>query len=397
MFVDHILQNRKKLDAFENKAIRVPFFVPSINNDDSQAIKDALSKPLLTDGPKLQRFESMFSKFTGAKYAIGVSNGTAALHLSLKAIGVGKGDEIIIPDMTFVATASAVLMTDATPVLADVEKNDLNISVNSIKKVLTSKTRAIIAVHFAGNVCEIEKIKHLAKKNNLLLIEDCAHAIGVKYRKKHVGLFGNAGCFSFYPTKNITTIEGGMVITNSKKIAQYVTNARNHGITKSLKQRFSYGKPWDYDIKEIGYNYRLDEIRSSLGISQLKRIKKLNLLRKNAYNYYNSKLSTIKGIEIPKILDPNESSSYHLYIIKIKKEYGMSRDKVFDMLLRKGIRTSVHYKPLHKFTIIKKRSKIINSLKNSKETYRELLSLPLYATISRQEQDYVIKILKNKK
>ena len=167
-----ILQNRKKLDAFENMAIKVPFFIPSTNNDDSKAIRDALNKPLLTDGPNLRKFELMFSKFTGAKYSIGVSNGTAALHLSLKAVGVGKGDEVIIPDMTFVATASAVLMTGATPVLADVEKNDLNISIDSIKKVLTSKTRAIIPVHFAGNVCKIEKIKQLAKKNNLLIIED---------------------------------------------------------------------------------------------------------------------------------------------------------------------------------------------------------------------------------
>ena len=207
----------KSKDAFNNKSIKVPFFSPYITNDDRKIIQNTLKNTLLTDGPILENFESSFCKFTNSKYAIGVSNATSALHLSLKSLGITSGDEVIIPDMTFIATSSAIMLTGATPVLADVNDDDFNISINSIKKNITSKTKAILPVHFAGQPCDIKKITKIAKSNDLLLVEDCAHALGTKFENKHVGTFGNTGCFSFYPTKNITSIEGGMVITNSKK------------------------------------------------------------------------------------------------------------------------------------------------------------------------------------
>jgi len=387
------LKNKNK-DAFKNKSIKVPFFSPQITNDDRKIIQNTLKNTLLTDGPILRKFELSFSNFTGAKYAIGVSNATSALHLSLKSLGIKTGDEVIIPNMTFIATSSAIMLTGATPVLADVNENDFNISINSIKKNITSKTKAILPVHFAGQPCDIKKIKKLASSNNLLLIEDCAHALGTKFENKHVGTFGNVGCFSFYPTKNITTIEGGMIITNSKKIAEYVISARNHGLTKSLSKRFSQGKPWDYDVIEAGYNYRLDEIRSALGMNQLKRIKKINLDRKNACEYYNSKLKNIEGIITPDY--PTKSlSSYHLYIIKITNNFKTSRNQLFKKLLDDGIRTSVHYKPLHEFTILKTKGKIKDKLKISKKLYGEMLSLPLYQNITKKEQDIVIDCIKN--
>ena len=383
----------KKIDVFKNSKIKVPFFYPSISKDDQLAVKNALNSPLLTDGPLLKKFESNFARFTGAKYAIGVSNATSALHLSLKALGITKGDEVIIPDMTFVATASSILFTGATPVVADID-NDLNISIESIEKNITKKTKAILPVHFAGKICNINKIKKIARNNNLKLIEDCAHGIGTREGKKHVGTFGNAGCFSFYPTKNFTTIEGGMVITNSKDIAKYVTTARNHGLTKTLSNRFSSGKPWDYDVIEPGYNYRLDEIRSALGINQLKRVKKLNLLRKNAAKYYYLKLKDINEIEIPEILNYN-NHVYHLYIIKIKNNSRISRDDLFEKLLSAGIRTSVHYKPLHKFTMFVKKGKKYDSVLKSEKAYSEIISLPMYPSITKKEQDIVIETIKN--
>ncbi len=379
-------------DAFANKSIKVPFFYPSINKKDRDAVVEALKSPLLTDGPKLVEFESAFSKLTSSKFAIGVSNATSALQLSLKALRIGWGDEVIIPDMTFVATASSVLLTGATPVLVDVEKEDMNISVDSIQRSITKRTKAIIPVHFAGKVCKIQEIMKIAKKNNLVVIEDCAHAIGARYKGKHVGTFGNAGCFSFYPTKNITTLEGGMIVTNSKKTSDYVKAARNHGITKSLKQRFSGGKPWDYDVTEPGYNYRLDEIRATLGISQLERLSRLNLQRKKAYKYYNFKLNEINGIITPQYSDRGDHV-FHLYIIKILKNYGLSRDGLFAKLQQIGIRTSVHYKPLHKFTVFKKRAKIYDKLENSNQLYNQILSLPFYPTITRKEQDFIVKCI----
>tara|TARA_B110001454_G_scaffold59287_1_gene58001 strand:+ start:3013 stop:4155 length:1143 start_codon:yes stop_codon:yes gene_type:complete len=367
----------------------IRFFLPGITKEDKKAVLNALNNSLLTDGPKLRQFESAFAKFTGAKYTIGVSNATSALHLSIKAHGIKKGDEVIVPDMTFVATANAVVQAGATPIFADVEKETMNISVNSIKKKITSKTKAIIPVHFAGKICDIVKIIKFAKKNNLIVIEDCAHAIGTQYNKKHVGNFGNAGCFSFYPTKNITTIEGGMVITNSKKIAQYVMSARNHGLTKTLEQRYANGKPWDYDMIESGFNYRLDEVRSALGLSQLKRIKKINTERKRIFEYYNIKLKNIEGIVTPNSLSKNEHA-YHLYIMRIKDGSKISRDQLFTQLLKYGIKTTVHYKPLHKFTAFKKLRGNNRDMENSNQLYKEIISLPLYLNMPKKEQDYVI-------
>ena len=367
----------------------VPFFAPWITSEDKKAVMDALNSSLLTDGPKLRQFESAFAKFTGARYAIGVSNATSALHLSIKALGIGKGDEVIVPDMTFVATANAVVLSGAVPVFADVEKETMNISIDSIKKKINSKTKAVIPVHFAGKVCDIVTISKIARKNNLVVIEDCAHAIGARYGEKHVGNFGSTGCFSFYPTKNITTIEGGMVITNSKKTAEYVMSARNHGLTKTLVQRYASGKPWDYDVIESGYNYRLDEIRSALGLSQLKRIKKLNALRKKTFEYYNNRLKHVKGLVTPHSSASNDHA-YHLYIMRVEKNNNVSRDELFIQLLKYGIKTTVHYKPLHEFTAFNKFKNNNDDMKNSKQLYEEIISLPFYPNMPKKQQDFVI-------
>lgn len=386
------MKSRKNI--FKNSKIRVPFFVPNITNDDKKSINETLDSGVLTNGPNLSKFEKLFSKYTNSNYSVGVSSATAALHLSLKALGIGKNDEVIVPDLTFVATANAVLMTGAIPIMADVNLDDFNINIESIKKNITKKTRAVIPVHFAGNPCNMNRIMEIAKKNNLFVVEDCAHALGSFYKNKHVGTFGHIGCFSFYPTKNITTLEGGMVITKSKKFSTYVASSRNHGITKTLEERYAKDFPWDYDISEAGYNYRMDEIRAVLGINQLNRIKKINQNRRNSVKYYNEKLSDIEGIEPQNILNIKENSC-HLYIVKINNdEFGMDRNSVSKKLLKRGIQTSVHYKPLHKFSIFKN-IKIYDNLKNSNILYDQILSLPLYTGISKQEQDIVINELKN--
>jgi len=367
--------------------IKIPLFSPSITREDKKSIENILNNQILTGGPTLEKFEKMFAKFTGAKYAIGVSNATSALFLSLKSIGIKKDDEVIIPDMTFVATANAVIHAGGKPVLIDVNLDDMNISVEEIKKAITKKTKAILPVHFAGKACDMKKIKKIAKENNLYLIEDCAHAIGTFVNKKHVGTFGEAGCFSFYPTKNITTIEGGMIITNSKKIVEKIKNYRNHGITKTLSQRYSLGKPWEYDVVEPGYNFRLDEVRSGLGISQLKRIKKMNARRKSIFNYYNKNLSKINGIKIP--IKAWGTDSHHLYIIRVKKNFSLYRDQLFEKLSKEGISTTLHYKPLHLFSAYKKYKKA--NLKNSIQLFDEILSLPFFPDITKNQQNKVIK------
>jgi len=368
--------------------MNVPLFVPWISNEDLNSVNTALKSPQLTDGPMLRKFESQFSKLTKSKYSVGVSNGTEALHLSLVALGIGKGDEVIIPDMTFIATSNAVVLTGAKPVLSDIDSS-LNISIDSIQKNITKKTKAIIPVHFAGFSCNMKKILQIAKKNNLKIIEDCAHSIGTYFNKKHVGTFGNTGCFSFYPTKNITTIEGGMIITDSKIIAEKLQSLRNHGLSRTLLQRNKKSVPWEYDVKIPGYNFRLDEIRSVLGISQLKRLKSMNRMRKIAANYYSQKLKNIPGIEIPNLSEA-KNHVYHLYPIRLTSEFGNSRDTIHKKLFKKGIHTTVHYKPLHTFSFFKNSLPKNKKFPNSSKAFDECLSLPLYPKITRIQQDYVI-------
>ena len=378
----------------KNNAIKVPFFLPYVDSKDITEIKKAALSSFLTNGPKLDSFEQKFKKFTKSKYAVGVSNATSALYLSLKALGIKKNDEVIIPDLTFAATANSVLQTGAIPVLADINEETLNISAESIIKNISRKTKAIIPVHLAGTPCDMQKIMRIARSHSLKVIEDCAHGIGTSYNKKHVGNFGNAGCFSFYPTKNLTTIEGGMVITNDKKIANFIQLARNHGMSKSLMSRYSSGKPWEYDIKDIGYNFRLDEIRSALGTSQLQKLTMLNKKRLTAFLYYNKGLKNIPGLIIPN--EKNfKNNSCHLYIIRITTNAKISRDRLFYNLQKNGIGSSVHYKPLHEFTLFRKKGISRDSLSVSKRIYKEILSLPMYAQLTRSKQDLVINTIRN--
>lgn len=376
-------------NIFNKKNVEVSAYEPWISSNDRKMVLHSLNQTMLTLGPNLEKFEKAFSKYAKTKDAIAVSNCTAALHLSLMALGIKKGDEVIIPDLTFIADANAVLAVGAKPVLADIDDN-YSISIKSIKKKISKNTRAIIPVHIYGETCNMGEIMDVAKSNNIKIVEDCAHAVGTFYKGKHVGGFGEAGCFSFYPTKNMTTAEGGMVTTNSTEIAKKIRQLRSHGMTRSLSERYKQGYPWEFDVKQPGYNYRLDEIRCALGISQLSRIKKINYLRKKAAKYYTDKLRNIKGLIVPKIVN-DFSHSYHLYTIRVTKEYGRTRNELFEFLRDNGIRTTVYWLPLHKFTAYKKFITSSKDVKNSADIYEQILSLPLYPTITKKQQDIVIE------
>ena len=382
-----------KKDFFKDSTIKYPAYKPWISQDDKKTVNKTLSQSMLTLGPQLEKFESEFCKYTKSKFAIAVSNCTAALHLSLKSLGIKENDEVIIPDLTFVADANAILACNAKPVISDINKNDFFLSISNVKKNITKRTKAIIPVHIYGQVCNIDEVIDVARENNLKIIEDCAHAIGTFHNSKHVGMFGKTGCFSFYPTKNITTAEGGMVITNSKKIAEKVRKLRSHGMSKSLKSRYTSGYPWVFDISEPGYNYRLDEIRASLGISQLKRIKKINELRRNAAYYYHSKLQNIPGIILPDMIN-DKTHSYHLYTIRVTQQFKLSRNQLFKKLKQAGIRTTVYWMPIHKYTAYRKFAKASN-VNNTTKIYNEILALPLFPNISKKHQDSVINSIKS--
>ncbi len=382
-----------KKDFFKDSKIKFPAYEPWISGDDKKIINKTLSQSMLTLGPQLEKFESDFCKYSKAKYAIAVSNCTAALHLSLMALGITKEDEVIIPDLTFVADANAVLACNAKPVVADINKENFFLSISNVKKSITKRTKAIIPVHIYGQVCNIDEILDLAKDHNLKVVEDCAHAVGTFHKSKHVGTLGNTGCFSFYPTKNITTAEGGMVTTNSKKIAEKVRQLRSHGMTKSLKSRYSSEYPWIFDIIEPGYNYRLDEIRSALGITQLKRIKKINELRKKASLYYYNNLQNIPGIILPDMVN-DKTHSYHLYTIRVTKPFKLSRNQLYKKLKDNGIRTTVYWMPIHEYVAYRKFAKKSNVV-NTAKTYDEILALPLFPNISKKHQDAVIRVIKS--
>ena len=357
------------------------------------SIDRSLKSGVIFFGRELNKFESNFTKKYNQKYGIAVGSGTDALYLSLLSMDIGYGDEVITVSNSAIPTVSAIHSSGAVAKFVDVDKNYL-IDVNKIEKQITKKTKAIIPVHLYGQSCNMAKICEIARKYKLKIIEDCAQSQGAKYKNKFVGTFGDTGCFSFYPTKNLTTIEGGMIITNNKKIANYAKLVRNHGLTRSLMNRYSSGKPWEYDITNIGYNYRLDDIRSALGINQLKKLSILNKKRLDIFLNYNNGLKNIPGLIVPG--EENFlNNSCHLYIIRITPSSKISRDKVFYELEKKGIGTSVHYKPLHTFTLFKKKGLSRDKLTTSKKIFKEILSLPLYPQLSQSSQNYVVKSIRN--
>ncbi len=372
--------------------MKIPYFKPWISSEDKKSILDTLNQRWLTNGPKLKKFEKDFSRFIETKFSIGVSSGTHALHLAVRSMGIGPGDEVIVPTFTFAATLNSVLYCGAKPILVDVDPSTFTISTKELEKKINKKTKAIIPVHYGGQSCDMKEILKIAQKHNLGIIEDCAHALGSKYKKKYCGTFGKVGCFSFYPTKIITTGEGGMVSTNDAKIFKKISLLKSHSMSVSAVDRESKAT-WKYDITDLGYNYRLDEIRASLGISQLSRIKKINQMRINIAQKYNDLLNDIEGLVTPKVKD-DRNHIYHLYTIKIEDNYHMTRDELFVHLHSKGIGTSVQYYPLHLMSYYKSKYSFKNSdFPNANCLKDKVLSLPIYPTMTLKEIEFVVSQL----
>jgi len=343
----------------------------------------------------------MFANYTSVTHAVSVNSCTAALHLALRALNIGLGDEVIVPVFTFAATANAPLFVGAKPVFADVDERTFNVSPGSIRDKITEKTKAIIVVHYGGQPCDMKEIMQIAKQHDLYVVEDCAHSLGAEYMGQKTGNIGVMGCFSFYPTKIITTLEGGMVTTNDEKIAKQIRILREHGMTKSAFEREKKAT-WYYDVVDLGYNYRLNEVQAALGMSQLERVEEINKKRIKAANYYTQKLKEIDGI-IPPYEAEDRTCIYHLYVIRVTERYGIDRDELYRRLSAKGIGLSVHYTPLHLLTFYKRK---LNYKKGdfliAETVSKEILSLPLFPTISKAQIEYVVgeickvmKLMKN--
>lgn len=372
-------------------AEKVPFFTPWITDEDKKAVLEALASRWLTGGPRAKKFEEVFANYMGVKHAVSNNSCTAALHLAMRALNIGPGDEVIVPVLTFAATANAPLFVGAKPVFADIDEKTFNISPKDIQNKITKKTKAIIVVHYGGQPCDMKEIMQIAKRHNLQVVEDCAHSLGAKYIGQKTGSIGAIGCFSFYPTKIITTLEGGMATTNNESIAKQIKLLREHGITRGALEREKTAT-WYYNIVDLGYNYRLNEVQAALGISQLKRVDEINRKRIEAAHYYTQKLKEIYGI-IPPYKANDRTHVYHLYVIRVAdKKHGINRDVLYKKLSKKGIGLSVHYTPLHLLTFYKRTlSYKMGDFPIAEQVSKEILSLPLFPTITKAQMDYVVK------
>lgn len=354
---------------------KIPLADIDFDSREEEAVLEVLKSRWLTMGAVTQAFEEEFAAYVGARFAIAVANGTAALHLACLGIGLGPGDEVIVPSLTFVATANAVRYTGAIPIFADIEsEQDLDISVNSIEQKLTERTRAIMVMHYGGYACDMPAIIELARAHGLMVIEDAAHAIGSELEGRKMGVWSNVGCFSFFSNKNMTTGEGGMVVTNDDA-ADKMRILRSHGMTTMSWDRHR-GHAWSYDVVELGYNYRIDEIRAALGRVQLSKLEQNNERRRNLSLLYRQRLEEmIPSIVVP-FNKPRGTSACHLMPILLPD--GCDRISFMEHMKSNGIQTSIHYPPIHKFKTYTEGGKASYHLPLTENVAGREVTLPLY-------------------
>lgn len=371
----------------------IPYSRQSIDEDDIKAVVDVLRSDFLTQGPKVQEFESALSEYCGSKYSVVFSSGTAALHAAYFAAGIGQGDEIITSPITFVATANASLYLGAKPVFADVEMQTGNIDPASAEKLITEKTKALVPVHYAGHPVDIDAIHDIAKRHNLIVIEDACHAIGAAYNGKKVGSLSDMTIFSFHPVKPITTGEGGAVLTDSKGYYEKLLMFRSHGITKEKFANSPHGD-WYYEMHYLGNNYRLTDIQSAIGISQLSKLDMFIQKRKNIAQKYNEIFSGNKFFDLPKEKH-YASSSWHLYPVQLKDTYAKKKDEIFRKLREKGLGVQVHYMPAYFHPYYVKMGYELGICPKAELFYKKQLSLPLHHAMSDEDIRRVIEEVNN--
>lgn len=323
------------------------FGSPLIEQPEIDELVASMKSGWLSTGPKVHKFEEMFREYKGRKFAMALNSCTAALHLSMLAIGIKLGDEVIVPTMTFAATANAVIHAGGIPVFADCEKDTMNINPEDIKRKITSKTKAILPVHFAGRPCNMDAIMDIAKKHHLKIVEDCAHAIETEYHGKKVGTFGDLGCFSFYVTKNIVTGEGGMAITNNEEYASQIKTLGLHGMSKDAWKRFSDKGYKHYQVVYAGFKYNMMDLQAAIGIHQLPRVDKYWQRRQEIWNRYDGAFKDLP-VFTPVPIEPDTRHAYHLYTLLLDIDnLKITRDEFLDEMTKRNIGVGVHYIALH--------------------------------------------------
>lgn len=384
----------QKVKTKTNMPMLIPYGRQSIDEDDIKAVVEVLRSDWLTTGPKVEEFEKVVAEYLEAACAVAVSSGTAGLHCAMHALGIGPGDEVIVPAMTFAASANCVIYTGAVPVFSDVDPETLLLDVNLAEKKITSKTKAIIGVDYAGQPCVWDDLHKIADKYNLALVADGCHALGAEYKGTKVGNLADMTVFSFHPVKHITTGEGGMIVTNKPELAEKMRIFRNHGITTDHRQREETGS-WFYEMKFLGYNYRLSDFQCALGISQLNKLPYWISRRQKIAGRYNAAFAGSSSIRPLSVLK-DVSHAYHLYIVRIdSRACVMDRTMLFHVLRSSGIGANVHYIPVHLHPFYKEHlGTHPGQCPVAEKAYEQIISLPIYPEMTDEEQDYVIDVMK---
>lgn len=367
-----------------------------IEQDDIEAVVDTLESDFITCGPKVEEMEDELCKYTGAKYAVAVCNGTAALHCACIAAGIGPGDEVITTPLTFAASANCALYCGAKPVFADINPKTYNIDPESIREHITEKTKAVVAVDFTGQVVEIEKIRKICDENNLVLIEDAAHSIGSKYKGERVGNLADITCMSFHPVKTITGGEGGAVLTNNEDYYKKLVLAHTHGITHEteLMENKQQEGPWCYEQISLGYNYRITDFQAALIVNQLGKIDRFIKRRKEIVKRYDEEFSKMPEIIVQSEI-PESDTCRHLYIIQLDLEkLTCSRREFFDALSAENVQPQVHYMPVYWFPYYQKLGYEKGLCPKAEKLYSSIMSIPLYPKMTEQDVKDVIHAVK---
>ncbi len=369
----------------------VPFHRPEITEDEIQSVVATLRSGWLTTGPKVKRFEEQFAGYLGCRHAVAVNSGTAALHLALDAVGIKEGDEVIVPTMTFAATAEVVFYLKAKPVLVDCRPDTLNIDPEQIENAITSKTRAIIPVHFGGQPCEMDRILEIARQYKVKVIEDAAHALPASYRDKKVGAIGDITCFSFYATKTITTGEGGMATTENSEWAERMRMMSLHGISHDAWKRYTKEGSWYYEILNPGFKYNLTDIAAAIGIEQLKKCDEFRKAREKIAKIYDTSFADLEEIQTP-VRRSGTEHAWHLYVIELNLDHlQITRNQFIDALREEQIGTSVHFIPLHLHPYYRDKFGYHPSdFPNASSAFERIVSLPIYPRMTEADVESVI-------
>ncbi len=371
--------------------MQIPFHRPYMTEDEVKAASECIRNGWLTMGLKTVEFEKNFSAYIGCSESVAVNSCTAAMHLALHCIGLKPGDEVIVPAVTFAATAEVVRYFNAMPVMADVERDTHLIDVTKIEKKITPKTRAIVPVHYAGQPADMDELADIAKRHNLKVIEDAAHSFPARNRGRIIGTIGDITRFSFYATKTIATGEGGMATTENREWADRIRVLRLHGISKDAWKRYTSEGTWEYDVVDAGFKYNPTDICSAIGVEQLKKADMMNNLRRDVVSRYDAAFLNEEAILRYKIKEDRESS-YHVYPIRLNIELlKITRNQFIEEMKRRGIITSVHFIPLYRFSYYRALGFDAREFPASEWIFERIVSLPVYPGMTGKETDYVIE------